>query len=157
MVLYDNLDNSINLRSARKQKNNILKSKTVNNETKENTKYKIELPSILDFENFLNVNSEIVNLISEKIESLNEVFLKYSKMNDKLEFNRMSFSSFLQFLKDSNILIGIPKEMREKFRKVGEQLMQKSVNVSEIKTYNKNGKLINTSKKYNNLVKIIGN
>ena len=132
-----NLDNSINLRSARKQKNNILKSKTVNNETKENTKYKIELPSILDFENFLNVNSEIVNLISEKIESLNEVFLKYSKMNDKLEFNRMSFSSFLQFLKDSNILIGIPKEMREKFRKVGEQLMQKSVNVSEIKTYNK--------------------
>ena len=132
-----NLDNSINLRSARKQKNNILKSKTVNNETKENTKYKIELPSILDFENFLNVNSEIVNLISEKIESLNEVFLKYSKMNDKLEFNRMSFSSFLQFLKDSNILIGIPKEMREKFRKVGEQLMQKSVNVSEIKTSEK--------------------
>jgi len=135
-----NLDNSINLRSARsarKQKNNIMKSKTVNNETKENIKYKIELPSILDFENFLNVNSEIVNLISEKIESLNEVFLKYSKMNDKLEFNRMSFSSFLQFLKDSNILIGIPKELKEKFRKVGEKLMQKSVNVSEIKTYSK--------------------
>ena len=135
-----NLDNSINLRSARsarKQKNNIMKSKTVNNETKGDIKYKIELPSILDFENFLNVNSEIVNLISEKIESLNEVFLKYSKMNDKLEFNRMSFSSFLQFLKDSNILIGIPKELKEKFRKVGEKLMQKSVNVSEIKTYSK--------------------
>ena len=135
-----NLDNSINLRSARsarKQKNNIMKSKTVNNETKENIKYSIELPSILDFENFLNVNSEIVNLISEKIESLNEVFLKYSKMNDKLEFNRMSFSSFLFFLKDSNMLIGIPKELKEKFRKVGEKLMQKSVNVSEIKTYSK--------------------
>ena len=132
-----NLDNSINLRSARRQKNDITKSKTLNNETKANIQYKIELPSILDFENFLNVSSEVVNLISEKLESLNEIFLKYSKMNDKLEFNRMSFSSFLQFLKDSNILIGIPQMMKEKFRKMGERLMQKSVNVSEFKTYNK--------------------
>ena len=131
-----NLDTSINLRSVRKQKNNKTKSKTVNSETKENIKYK-KLPSILDFQNFLNVNSEIVNLISDNLESLNEVFLKYSKMNDKLEFNRMSFSSFLQFLKDYNILIGIPQMMKEKFRKMAERLMQKSANVSEIKTFNK--------------------
>jgi hypothetical protein len=76
-------------------------------------------------------------MISNKLESLNEIFMKYSKINDKLEFNRMSFSSFLQFLKDSNILIGIPKNMRNKFRKLGESLMQKSINVSEIKTYNR--------------------
>ena len=97
----------------------------------------LNLPSILDFENFLNVNSDVVNLISEKLEKLNEIFLKFSKMNDKLEFNRMSFSSFLQFLKKANILIGIPNSMKEKYRKIGETLMQKSVNVSEIKTYNK--------------------
>jgi hypothetical protein len=63
--------------------------------------------------------------------------MKYSKINDKLEFNRMSFSSFLQFLKDSNILIDIPKNLRNQFRKMGETLMKKSINVSEIKTYNR--------------------
>ena len=133
-----NLDNSISLRSAKKRKFNITKAKTFDNkETKSNRKFLIEYtPPILDIENFLNVNSEVVNMISNKLESLNEIFLKYSKINDKLEFNRMSFSSFLQFLKDSNILIGIPKTMKNKFRKMAESLMQKSINVSEIKTYN---------------------
>ena len=130
-----NLDNSTTLRTKRKQKNIKTKTKTVDN--KETTKLKIESIPIFDFDNFLNVNSEVVNLISEKLESLHEVFLKYSKINDKLEFNRMSFSSFLQFLKDSNILIGIPESMKNKFRKMGEDLMQKSVNVREIKTYDR--------------------
>ena len=134
-----NLDNSISLRSAKKRKLNTTKANTVyNNENKPNIKFLIEpTPPILDIENFMNVNSEVVNMISNKLESLNEIFMKYSKINDKLEFNRMSFSSFLQFLKDSNILIGIPKNMRNKFRKLGESLMQKSINVSEIKTYNR--------------------
>ena len=133
-----NLDNSISLRSAKKRKFNTTKAKTFDNkETKSNRKFLIEYtPPILDIKNFLNVNSEVVNMISNKLESLNEIFLKYSKINDKLEFNRMSFSSFLQFLKDSNILIGIPKTMKNKFRKMAESLMQKSINVSEIKTYN---------------------
>ena len=131
-----NSDNSLTLKSMRKQKNKSIK--TINTEPKEkNRKLQLNLPSILDFENFLNVNSDVVNLISEKLEKLNEIFLKFSKMNDKLEFNRMSFSSFLQFLKKANILIGIPNSMKEKYRKIGETLMQKSVNVSEIKTYNK--------------------
>ena len=129
-----NLDTSISLRN--KPKSTISKLKPINSKTKETNKIPFILPSILDFENFLNVNSEVVNLISEKLESLSEVFLKYSKINDKLEFNRMSFSSFLQFLKDADILICVPVEMKEKFRKLGEGLMQKSVNVSEIKTYN---------------------
>ena len=133
---YVNSDNSLTLKSMRKQKNKSIK--TINTEPKEkNRKLQLNIPSILDFENFLNVNSDVVNLISEKLEKLNEIFLKFSKMNDKLEFNRMSFSSFLQFLKKANILIGIPNSMKEKYRKIGETLMQKSVNVSEIKTYNK--------------------
>ena len=133
-----NLDNSISLRSVQKRKFNTTKAKTFDNkDDKSNRKFLIEYtPPILDIENFLNVNSEVVNMISNKLESLNEIFLKYSKINDKLEFNRMSFSSFLQFLKDSNILIGIPKKMKNKFRKMAESLMQKSINVSEIKTYN---------------------
>ena len=133
-----NLDNSISLKSTRKQKLNTTKANTVENkDNKMNNKLQINLfPPILDFENFLNVNSDVVNLISSKLESLNEIFLKYSKINDKLEFNRMSFSSFLQFLKDSNILIGIPETLKTKYSKMGERLMQKTVNVSEIKTYN---------------------
>ena len=130
-----NLDNSINLKSTKKQKNNLFKLKTLNIETKENTKCQLTLPSILDLENFLNVNSDVVNLISEKMESLNEVFLKYSKINNKLDFNRMTFSAFLIFLKDYNILIGIPKSLKEKYRKIGEELTKKKSNISEIKTY----------------------
>ena len=122
-----NLDNSINLKSTKKQKNNLFKLKTLNIETKENTKCQLTLPSILDLENFLNVNSDVVNLISEKMESLNEVFLKYSKINNKLDFNRMTFSAFLIFLKDYNILIGIPKTLKEKYRKIGEELTKNIV------------------------------
>ena len=43
-----NLDNSINLKSTKKQKNNLFKLKTLNIETKENTKCQLTLPSILD-------------------------------------------------------------------------------------------------------------
>ena len=143
-----NLDNSISLRSGKKSKLNTTRKEeeiilnnnnniTTNINNNDNTmKYQIYQP-IFDFQNFLNVNNDVVNLITDKLENLHEVFLKYSKINDKLEFNRMSFSSFLKFLKDSNILIGIPKQMKEKFRKLGEGLMQKSVNVQEIKTYSK--------------------
>ena len=131
-----NLDNSINLRNKKIPKLNTTKSTKLNNNNDTTIKYQI-CPPIFDFQNFLNVSREVVNLISEKLESLHEVFLKYSKINDKLEFNRMSFSSFLQFLKDSNILIGIPNTMKDKFRKLGERLQQKSINVSEIKTYSK--------------------
>ena len=92
---------------------------------------------ILDLENFLNVNSEVVKVISEKLDSLAETFLKYSKISDKLEFNRMSFSAFLKFLKNSNILIGVPDNLKNNYRRMGERLAQKNINVSEIKTYNK--------------------
>ena len=39
----------------------------------------------------------------------------------------MMFGSIITiFLKDSNILIGIPNTMKDKFRKLGERLQQKS-------------------------------
>ena len=47
----------------------------------------------------------------------------------------MTFSAYLLFLKDYNILIGIPKTMKEKYRKIGENLTKKKSNISEIKTY----------------------
>ena len=121
-----------------KKKNfNLNKTKSNLNEVKEK---KNIIPPILDLENFLNVNSDVVKVISEKLDGLAELYLKYSKINDKLAFNRMSFSAFLTFLKNANILIGVPENMKKAYRKMGERLTQKNVNVSEIKTYNKNYK-----------------
>ena len=121
-----------------KKKNfNLSKTKSNLNEVKEK---KNIIPPILDLENFLNVNSDVVKVISEKLDGLAELYLKYSKINDKLAFNRMSFSAFLTFLKNANILIGVPENMKKAYRKMGERLTQKNVNVSEIKTYNKNYK-----------------
>ena len=121
-----------------KKKNfNLSKTKSNLNEVKEK---KNIIPPILDLENFLNVNSDVVKVISEKLDSLAELYLKFSKTNDKLAFNRMSFSAFLTFLKNAIILIGVPENMKKAYRKMGERLTQKNVNVSEIKTYNKNYK-----------------
>jgi glutaredoxin 2 len=121
-----------------KKKNfNLSKTKSNLNEVKEK---KNIIPPILDLENFLNVNSDVVKVISEKLDSLAKLYLKYSKINDKLAFNRMSFSAFLTFLKNAIILIGVPENMKKAYRKMGERLTQKNVNVSEIKTYNKNYK-----------------
>jgi hypothetical protein len=117
----------------KKQKNDINKTKPNINEKEE--KKKIIIP-ILDLENFLNVNSEVVKVIAERLDNLSEIYLNYSKINDKLAFNRMSFSAFLKFLKSSNILIGVPEKMKNTYRKMGERLTQKNINVSEIKTYN---------------------
>ena len=127
-------ENSTVLRGRKKQKNNLnkKKGKVDENENQE----KKEIIPILDLQNFLNVNSEVVKVISEKIDSLSEIYLRYSKINDKLAFNRMSFSAFLKFLQNSNILIGVPENMKGTYRKMGERLTQKNINVNEIKTYN---------------------
>ena len=124
-------ENSQHLRGKNKQKKDLNKTKNENDKQIKNP-----IIPILDLQNFLNVNSEVVKEISDKLESLAEIYLKYSKMNDKLAFNRMSFSAFLKFLKDANILIGVPDNMKSTYRKMGERITQKNVNVSEIKTYN---------------------
>ena len=132
-------ENSHILRGKKKPNNNLSKTtnvNNVNNVNNEESKIKNEIIPILDLENFLNVNSDVVRTISDKLEGLAEIYLKFSKINDKLAFNRMSFSAFLKFLKCSNILIGVPENMRDNYRKMGERLTQKNINVSEIKTYN---------------------
>ena len=116
----------------KKQKSNLKKTVINDNENLEINEI-IPIPML---ENFLNVNSEVVKVISLKLGYLSDIYWKYSKINDKLEFNRMSFSSFLQFLKNTNILIGVPENMKDTYRKMGERLTQKNINVNEIKTYN---------------------
>ena len=123
------------LRGGKKKSKSVDKSKK--NDLIEEKGPKNIIPPILDLENFLNVNSEVVKAISEKLDGLAEIYLTYSKINDKLAFNRMSFSAFLTFLKKANILIGVPENMKKAYRKMGERLTQKNVNVSEIKTFNR--------------------
>ena len=88
----------------------------------------------------LNLNNEIISLIEENIEGLSELFLKFSKLNDKLSFNRMSLSAYIKFLKYANIIVKIPDEMKKQYLKMGEQIMKKNFNISEIKRFDiKNG------------------
>ena len=127
-------ENSYVLRGGKKPFSKTMNKTNTNDENQ--MKNDIRIP-ILDLENFLNVNSEVVKLISDKLDSLAEIYLRFSKISDKLEFNRMSFSAFLKFLKCSNILIGVPENQRDNYRKMGDRLAQKNINVSEIKIYNK--------------------
>ena len=160
-----NQENSQILRSRKKPNFNKTKNSDKNENEDESQQKNKKIP-ILDLENFLNVNSEVVKMISDKLESLEEIFLKYSKINDKLAFNRMSFSAFLQFLRNANILIGVPEQMREQYRKMGERLTQKNINVSEIKSFNqkykgsmpvKNVVLTEAEKDYKNKISQIVN
>ncbi len=102
-------ENSHILRGRKKPNNNLNKTSNVNNvnnvnnTNKEESQIKNEIIPILDLENFLNVNSEVVRTISDKLEGLEEIYLKFSKINDKLAFNRMSGSACGRFLKWSNI------------------------------------------------------
>ena len=83
----------------------------------------------------LNLNSNIISLIEENFEGLSELFLNFSKLNDKLTFNRMSLSAYLKFLKYANIVVKIPEEMKKNYLKMGEQIMKKNFNISEIKRF----------------------
>ena len=129
-----NQENSQILRAKKQNFSKTANSKSINEKEDEMPKNK-HIP-ILDLENFLNVNSDVVKMISDNLEGLEEIFLRFSKVNDKLAFNRMSFSAFLLFLRKSDILIGVPEKMRADYKKMGERLTQKNINVSEIKTFN---------------------
>ena len=130
------LINKFLIKTLNSTPSNLKKSFCFKNDTQTiEVSFKNKTNPLLDLENFMNVNSEIVQLISERLDNLEELFLKYSRINDKLAFNRMSFSSFLKFLKNSDILIGIPENLKDKYKLVGERLTQKNINVSEIKIY----------------------
>lgn len=69
----------------------------------------------IDLRKLLSVNNEVLGLINSKLDSIRELYLHYSKMGDKLHFNRMSMSSFLRFLKDCDVIAEIPKDMKKSF------------------------------------------
>jgi hypothetical protein len=71
------------------------------------------LISISDLDEILNISQKVKEEIIIKLEKLSEIFLKYGKINNKLEYNRMSYSAFIQFLKDADILLEIPKEKKK--------------------------------------------
>ena len=74
-----------------------IKLRSKNNKNNKNNK---------DFilENLLNVDEDVIKIINDKMENLSELFLQYSKINDKLAYNKMSLSAFLLLLKNAKIL-----------------------------------------------------
>ena len=122
---------------------NILRKRKKEHSSMNSTDFQLKNGSIpiLNLENFLNVSSEVIKIISNKLDNLEEMFLKFSKMNDKIGYNRMSFSAFLQFLKSSNILIVVPENKKNSFTKMRDKLVKKNMNVSQNKIYDKKNKI----------------
>lgn len=54
---------------------------------------------------------EVIEKIESKLELLREVFLIYSKFGDKLNFNKMNFAGFLNFLKDLDLIHNSKKDV----------------------------------------------
>ena len=115
-------------------KESLLKNKTFNGYFKDK---KDNYLSLTELKKILNVCASIKNVIISNIENLSEIFLQYSKIHDKLDYNRMSISSFLQFLKDSNILLVVPDEMKNNFRKLSHKLITRNYNISKVKNFNR--------------------
>ena len=140
-------NNLTNINNIEKEKGNIIcKTGIRENILIDNKMIKtFNSKSIYEIKNYnlkeiLNLNSKMISLIEENIEGLSELFLKFSKVNDKLTFNRMSLSAYIKFLKYANIVVKIPEEMKKQYSKMGEQIMKKNFNISEIKRFDiKNG------------------
>ena len=115
-------------------KESSIKNKTFNGYFKDN---KDNYLSISELKKILSVCPSIKNVIISNIENLSEIFLQYSKIHDKLDYNRMSISSFLQFLKDSNILLVVPDEMKNNFRKLSHKLITRNYNISKVRNFNR--------------------
>ena len=93
------------------------------------------LITLTDLDEILSISSKVKEEIIMKLEKLSEIFLKYSKINNKLEYNRMSYSSFLKFLEDANLLLGIPKKKKIKYRRLSNDIMSKTLTISTIKKF----------------------
>lgn len=115
-------------------KESTIKNKTFNGYFKDK---KGNYLSLSELKKILNVCASIKNVIINNVENLSEIFLQYSKIHDKLDYNRMSISSFLQFLKDSNILLVVPEEMKNDFRKLSHKLITRNYNIAKIKNFNR--------------------
>jgi hypothetical protein len=57
-----------------------------------------------DLRGILTVGDDVLEKMEGKLETLKEVFNGYSRLGDKLNFNKLSVSSFLKFLKDCDVL-----------------------------------------------------
>ena len=110
---------------------NKVKSNNLNEYYKEKIKNEDNYLSISELKKILNVSPSIQDEIVNNLENLSEIFLKYSKIYNKLEYNRMGVSSFIQFLKDSNIIYFIPDEKKNNYRKLSNTLLRKNNNLSE--------------------------
>ena len=65
-----------------------------------------------DLKNILNVGPEVIEKLEGKLDVLKEIFFNYSKLGEKLNFNKINLSSFIKFLKDCRVLY-IPPNVKE--------------------------------------------
>ena len=93
------------------------------------------LISLSDLDEVLSVSSKVKEQIIFKLEKLSEIFLKYSKINSKIEYNRMYYSSFIKFLEDADLLLAIPPKKIIRYRRISNDLMSKTLTISSIKKY----------------------
>ena len=116
---------------------NSLRISTTENYEKNKVKFK-EMLSLLDLSKILSVSQNIIDLISQNLEPLSEIFMRYSSIMDKLDYNQLTMSSYIKFLVDADIVIAIPESMKKIYDKMSTQIQRKNLNVSEVKKYNIN-------------------
>ena len=75
----------------------------------------------------LSVSSKVKEQIIFKLEKLSEIFLKYSKINSKLEYNRMYYSSFIKFLEDADLLLAIPPKKIIRYRRISNDTQKSKI------------------------------
>ena len=137
----DNYNNENTNKSFYNNNENLLKSNNFNEYFKEKGDEYVEYLPISELKNILNVSSAVKNDIIKNIENIYEIFLKYSKIHDKLEYNRMTASSFIQFLKDANIIYEVPEDKKNNYRKLSNRIITRNYNISEIKKFDNTLKL----------------
>ena len=96
------------------------------------------LISISDLDEILSVSPNIKEEMVNRIEKLSEIFLRYSKINNKLEYNRMSYTSFLKFLSDAKLLLKVPTKKKNIYRRISSDLMLKTCTISSVKKFETN-------------------
>ena len=106
------------------------------------------LISLTDLDEILSVSPVVKEEIINKIEKLSEIFLRYSKIHSKLEYNCMTYSSFIKFLSDAKILLNIPGKMKIKYRRISDNLKNRTCTVMTIKQFEKK---LNCSISYDNI------
>jgi hypothetical protein len=58
----------------------------------------------IDLGGLMKVSPEMMERIESKLEILRDIYLTYSRFGDKLNFNKMNFAGFLNFLKDLDLI-----------------------------------------------------